>query len=66
MNSDQIRIKPEIKAEIYRLRKEYAQQIIEEGKQTITIGKVMGEGLSYGDFIEIILNYWKERETKKK
>ena len=66
MNSDQIRVTPETKKEIIRLMPIYSKGLIEEGKETQKIEKILKEGISQGEFIEVLVDYWKEKETKKK
>ena len=60
-----IRVKPEVKKEIKRVRMIYVKKLYEEGKDTQNINKAMDDGISQGDFIEVLLNYWKDRETKQ-
>ncbi len=66
MNTDQIRVAPETKKEIVRLMPIYSKKLIEEGKETKKIDRILKEGISQGEFVEVLVNYWKERETAKK
>lgn len=66
MNTTHIRVTPETKKEIIRLIPIYEKKLFEEGKEKEKIAKIMKDGMGQGDFIEVLLNYWKERETVEK
>ena len=60
-----IRVKPKVKKEIIRIRRIYVKQLYELGKDKEKIAKISEDGLSQGEFVEVLLDYWKERETKQ-
>lgn len=56
MISEQIRIKENVKTQLDNLMPDYVKKVFNDGKDKKKIRKMRRYGLSYNDFIQVLIN----------
>ena len=62
MNTVPIRIKPESQEQLDILMKQYTINLFNEGKEKDKIRKITKKGLSYGDFVDELIDSYRKHQ----